>query len=299
MVMTSKGYDMELQQLRHFLAAAELESFTRGAKRVFVSQPALSASIAKLESELGVKLFTRNKRNVVLTPAGRMLFKRAKLIVEECSRARHELKHHDARRVLRLGVINTLSIARIAGLIEQYRRDNPRLKLSVIDAGDAEMERLEREGRIDLALTLLQGRSQGHRKFSHSRALFSEGYRVAMAPDHHLSQSPSVRLADLQDEPFIARSHCEYRRVIQDLTKSGDVRMNVTYITSQDDRALSLVEAGIGIAIVPEHYASAGIVTRPLVEVAVKRSIGFEWGEDDNREEVDQFVAFACNARWP
>lgn len=64
---------MELHQLKQFVAAAESESFTRGAERAFVSQPALSASISKLEDEMGTQLFIRNKRSVVLTPAGRKL----------------------------------------------------------------------------------------------------------------------------------------------------------------------------------------------------------------------------------
>jgi len=289
---------MELQQLRLFLAAAESESFTRGAERAFVSQPALSASISKLETEMGVKLFTRNKRNVVLTPAGRMLLKRAKVIVGECSKAKDELRRHDQARVLRLGVINTLSIAYVARLVEQYRRENPGLALHVIDAKGPELERLEREDRIDLALTLLQTPSTGNRKFVNTRELFSESYRVAMAPDHHLSQSSSISLEMLAKEPFIARAHCEHRRVIQELLKAQNVRLNVTYVTDQDDRAVQLVKAGIGVAIVPAHYRSPDIVTCPLVEMKHNRSIGFAWGQSENSDEISRFVDFASTARW-
>ncbi len=299
MIVISRGYGLELQQLRCFLAAAELESFTQGAKRAFVSQPALSASISKLEAEMGVKLFTRNKRNVVLTPAGQMLLKRAKRIVEECARAKDELKHHEMPRVLRLGVINTLSITHVARLIEQYRRQNPHLRLNVFDASEAEMERLAQAGRIDMALTVLPQQSDNGKPFSHSQALFSESYVVAMATDHHLSQSPSVSLADLEHEPFIARSHCEYRRIFQELLKANDVRLNIAYVTNQDDRALRLVEEGVGVAFIPEHYTSASIVKRPLLQAPGQRTIGFEWGAGENQSEIDQLVAFACTARWP
>ncbi|MDO6562401.1 LysR family transcriptional regulator [Amphritea sp. 1_MG-2023] len=290
---------MELQQLRCFLAAAELENFTRGAKRAFVSQPALSASISKLEAEMGVKLFTRNKRNVVLTPAGRMLLKRAKNIMHECARAKDELKHHDMQRVLRLGVINTLSITHVARLIEQYRRQHPHLRLNVFDASEAEMEQLAQAGRIDMALTVLSAATDNGGAFNQSQALFSESYHLAMAADHHLSQLPSVSLTDLQHEPFIARSHCEYRRVFQALLKDSDVRLTVAYVTNQDDRALRLVEEGVGVAFMPEHYTSPGIVKRPLLNAAEQRTIGFTWAAGNNQDEVDQLVAFACTARWP
>lgn len=289
---------MELQQLRLFLAAAESESFTRGAKRAFVSQPALSASIAKLEAELGVKLFTRNKRNVVLTPAGRTLFERATRIVAECNKARDELKHHGQQRRVRLGVINTLSITHVARLIEPYRRENPGLKLQVFDATMEEMERFAESGRIDMALTLL-GERPGHRQFTHTRPLFSESYKVAMSLHHHLCEVPSLSFKDLEKEPFISRSHCEYRFMLKDLLKSSGVRLNVAYVTNQDDRALSLVEQGVGIAIVPEHYDSPNIIKRSLSELSALRSVGFEWGASDNEQEINQFVDFASTVRWP
>lgn len=289
---------MELQQLRLFLAAAESESFTRGAERAFVSQPALSASISKLEAEVGVKLFTRNKRNVVLTPAGRKLLQRAKLIVGECARAKDELKQHEVQRRLRLGVINTLSITAVARLIEQYRRDNPDLKLDIFDANATEMLKLERDDRIDLALTSVQEGPLSSRRFLFSKPLFSEPYLIAMSRNHHLSRSKTIKIADLDNELFIGRSHCEHRLLIQNLLKQHNVRLNIAYITNQDDRALALVKAEVGIAIVPAHYASSTIVTLPLAEDQNHRTVGFEWGESENLHEIDKFVDFASTVSW-
>lgn len=289
---------MELQQLRLFLAAAESESFTRGAERAFVSQPALSASISKLEDEMGVKLFTRNKRSVVLTPAGRKLLKRAKVIVGECSRAKEELRQHDAEQVLRLGVINTLSVVRIAKLVEQFRRDNPDVLLQVFDVSAPEMERLERENRIDLALTLLLDPSRAGRRFTESETLFTEPYVVAMNYEHHLSQSKGLHFADLAAEPFISRSHCEHRRAVQGLLKEQNVRLNVSYMTDQDERALALVKAGVGISIIPKHYETVDIATSTLLDGEHSRAIGFEWGHSDNSEQIVRFIEFARTVRW-
>ncbi|BBB25799.1 LysR family transcriptional regulator [Amphritea japonica] len=289
---------MELQQLRLFLAAAESESFTRGAERSFVSQPALSASISKLETEVGVKLFTRNKRNVVLTPAGRKLLQRAKLIVGECARAKDELKQHEVQRRLRLGVINTLSITAVARLIEQYRRENPDLKLDVFDSSAADMLKLERDNRIDLALTTVQEGPPLNRRFQCAKPLFSEPYLVAMSRSHHFSKSKVINIKDLNDELFIGRSHCEHRVLIQNLMKQHNVKLNMAYVTNQDDRALALVEANIGLTIVPAHYASSRIITTPMAEDRYQRSIGFEWGENENMNEITQFVDFASTASW-
>ena len=289
---------MELQQLRLFLAAADSGSFTRGAKRVFVSQPALSASISKLETEMGAKLFTRHKRSVELTPAGRTLYKRAKLIVGECSKAKDELKHHHIQRMLRLGVINTLSIAQVSPLIEQFRRQNPDLRLRVFDGTEFELEQLERENRIDISLTLLQPDKNQSRQFTYSQTLFSEAYVVAMSPDHYLSRLNSVGLNDLDGEPFIARSHCEYRRIFEEMIKKEDVSLSIAYVTNQDDRALALVAAGVGIAIVPEHHRFTGVVLSPLRDSTKLRNVGLEWGDESNTEEANAFVEFAKTARW-
>ncbi|HCH69411.1 MAG TPA: LysR family transcriptional regulator [Colwellia sp.] len=289
---------MEIQQLRHFLAAAESESFTRGAERAFVSQPAMSSSISKLEAEVGVKLFIRNKRNVVLTPAGRKLLQRAKLIVGECARAKDELKRHDVQRRLQLGVINTLSITYVTRLIRQYRLENPDLKLKIIDASAAEIHKLEREGRIDLALTLLKEKPTANRNFVYSKKLFSEPYVVAMAHDHHLSRANFVSMKDLNDELFIARIHCEHRQVFENLLKQHNVRLNMAYITNQDERALALVEAEVGVTIVPQHYTSSRITTLPLAEDQNKRAIGLEWGNSENLTEITQFVDFTRTASW-
>ena len=73
---------MELYQIRHFAAVAQTSSFTKGATRAAVSQPALSASIAKLEEELGVKLFHRSPKSVTLTPAGRRFHLTAQEVLE-------------------------------------------------------------------------------------------------------------------------------------------------------------------------------------------------------------------------
>lgn len=83
---------MELYQFRHFTAVAETGSFTKAAARAAVTQPALSVSIAKLEDELGVKLFHRSPKSVTLTPAGRRFKGTADGILEACSKVKVELR---------------------------------------------------------------------------------------------------------------------------------------------------------------------------------------------------------------
>ena len=283
--------------MRLFLAAAETGSFTRGAERAFVSQPALSASISKLEQELGVRLFVRNKRHVALTPAGCKLLKRAKLIIGECGRAKDELLQHDVQRHLRLGVINTLSIERVARFIEQYRQQNPDLTLEVIDAAEEDMQRLQQNGRIDVALTQLSA-SRTTPPGAQTRLLFEERYFVAMSPDCPLGTAKSISIRDLEKEPFIARAHCEHRPVIQALLRQHKMRLNLVYVTTQDERALALIKAGVGVGILPQHYACHQIVLRPLLEDNVARRIGFQWQAGEHEDEIQPLMDFAATVPW-
>ena len=94
---------MELYQIRHFAAVAETGSFTKAAVRAAVSQPALSASIAKLEEELGVKLFHRSPKSVTLTPAGRRFHMTAQEVLSSCNKVKAELRASVADRPLRIG----------------------------------------------------------------------------------------------------------------------------------------------------------------------------------------------------
>src|SRR5260370_15153283 len=101
------SYSMELYQIRHFAAVAQTGSFTKAAIRAAVSQPALSTSIAKLEEELGVKLFHRSPKAVTLTPAGRRFHMTAQEVLGACNKVKAELRASVPDRPLPIGVLRT------------------------------------------------------------------------------------------------------------------------------------------------------------------------------------------------
>src|ERR1700739_1615661 len=106
-------YAMELYQIRHFAAVAETGSFTKAAIRAAVTQPALSTSIAKLEDELGVKLFNRSPKSVTLTPAGERFQATADEILDACNKVKAELQATAVDKPLRIGVLRTLPSAHL------------------------------------------------------------------------------------------------------------------------------------------------------------------------------------------
>src|SRR6202008_3903610 len=124
---------MELYQIRHFSAVAETGSFTKAATRAAVTQPALSASIAKLEEELGVRLFHRSPKSVTLTTAGHRFQITADGILDACNRVKAELQATTADRPLRIGVLRTLPSAHLARLVETLQRGLAGTRIELID----------------------------------------------------------------------------------------------------------------------------------------------------------------------
>lgn len=284
---------MELYQIRQFVAVAETGSFTRGAARVAVSQPALSAAVAKLETEMGVKLFERRRDRVVPTPAGSRFLEAARDILLACNSIKSDLRAITAPRMLRVGVLQTLSTARIADLVGAFGRARPDVAIALFDDSLDGLQRRLDQKRVDVALTSLDPEQ-------HARGLelFVEAFVLAVGQDHRFAKLRSVKLEDLNNEPFIVRTCCENFRETSQLLVSRGVRPRPVYRTDQDDRALALVGAGLGIALVPALHEAPGVVKVPVSDFDLKRRIGLVWRLEAEDERLASFAAFARNHRW-
>ncbi|MGO9238843.1 MAG: LysR family transcriptional regulator [Methylocella sp.] len=124
---------MDLYQIKHFVAVVEGGGFTKGAERVAVSQPAISASIAKLEAELNVKLLERRHSQVVPTPAGTRLLEMGRTILQTCNAAKSEVKAIANRKPLRIAVMSPLSSVPVSNLLNSFQQANPNIPIEVVD----------------------------------------------------------------------------------------------------------------------------------------------------------------------
>jgi DNA-binding transcriptional LysR family regulator len=293
------AYVMDLKQLRHFLAAAETESFSGGAERSFVTQPALSASIAKLEADLETRLFVRSKRGVTLTSEGRRLAETARFVIAECSKVRQDLKRSKTRETVRIGVINTLSMSLVARMVEGLRIEHPNVGVEILDAAPEELQRLVADSKVDVFLKSVTDQRAAHAVRRGEIVLFAEPFVLLTPLDHAFRNRKSVVLADLDGEAFVARMNCESRLPLTELFKASGVRPRVVCRTHQDERAITLVERGFGVAIVPRHVGSErthkiDFAGRPHSRMIVLGRTGIK-----RRDAVDRVVDFAKAARWP
>jgi DNA-binding transcriptional LysR family regulator len=285
---------MELYQIRHFVAVVETGSFTKGAQREAVSQPAISASIAKLEAELQIKLLDRRRSIVVPTPAGMRLLEAGKAMLYLSNSVKAELKTLTAPKLLRLGVLQSLSSRRVSKLLSAFRRASPHIQVEVVDGPSDQLREFLFDHRLDTVLTIVDDIPA---KFA-SRVLFEEPYFLAVPEDHRLAQLPAVDIADLHNEGFIVRTGADkFSDGANELVSRG-IKIRVVYQTDQFDRALALVAAGVGLALVPARSETAAVKLVPVTDLKIVRRYGLIWLNDREVADLDEFITFAEHHGW-
>src|ERR1700733_3121444 len=207
---------MELQQLKYFREVAEREHVTRASEKLFVSQSAVSRAVTQLEKELGVPLFYRQGRAVVLSPYGRIFLQhvtRALSILESGKRLLNEQTGEDSGTVS-LGFLHSLGIEMVPRLIKEYRRKHPRIQFTLLvqRSGETLMEELV-AGSIDLCLSVPGMFEQNDVRWSH---LLNEELLIAMPQTQRLAAKRTLNIRELSSEPFLALSPEHTLRIIFD-----------------------------------------------------------------------------------
>ncbi len=293
---------MDLYQVRYFLTIAETGNFSRAAERLYLSQPSLSTGIKKLEKELGVTLFERGGRRTVLTTAGRSFMEKATVIMEQYEAALHELKGFNDRPTLRVGVLSTMRVAILAGLVSTFQQQHPNV---TIELHDGTLEKLRdglEQGEVDVALTVLSQHGVDNSLVHHdpqtSTVLFRQSLLLAVPLRHPFAQRASIRLADLEGQPFIDRVNCEFFPQECQILDAANIRPQVVYRASHEEWVIALIQAGFGICVMPHWKDIAGVVYLPITDLDFQRTIGVKWRKSQKSELVERFCHFASSHRW-
>ncbi len=285
---------MDIYQIRYFLAIAETGGFTKAAERLLVSQPSLSAGIKKLEQELGVILFERGGRRAVLTPAGQFFLTKAKSILTDYQAVLRELKTFKSQPVLRLGLLRTIRISSFAQLIGAFRQTYPNVAIELQDGGAIELQEQLALGDIDVLVTGLEGVEAN----GNSLPLFQQRIALAVASSHPLAQRKSVRLSELDGQPYIDRMHCKLRASVKQKFVALGLQQHVVYRADNEDWVIALVAAGLGITVMAEWRNLPGITYVPIADWALERTIGLVWRTGHDSESVKAFCKFAASHDW-
>lgn len=248
---------MELYQIRYFLAVAETLNFTRASERSFVSQPALTKAIQRLEEALGGRLFDRSKNAVQLTELGQAMLPNFRQLAEATQTARDKARQmtRALKEVVRIGVMCTLDFQQVLPAFAEAQDGGAELQFCEGNL-EALTDALDR-GDIDLALAASPNETP--RRFA-AEPLFREDYVVAYGDDHRFHGRDRIALAELDREFYCSRSHCEFSHHIDRLLQARQVRLEVVQQSAREDWIQAFVRANYGVAFMPASIArSAGL----------------------------------------
>ena len=253
---------MELQQLKYFREVAERQHVTRAAEKLFVSESAISRAVTQLEEELGVPLFYRQGRAVVLSPYGRLFLEnvtRALGVLESGKRLLREQTEQESGTVS-LGFLHSLGIEMVPGLIKEYRRKHPGIQFTLLvqRSGEMLMEELAGGG-IDLCLSVPGMFGQSDVRWNH---LLDEELLIAMPRTHPLAARRTLSLKELSSEPFLALSPEHTLRIIFDrLCADASFVPKIAFEGRDITTLRGLIAAGLGIGLLPPAPSRfAGVV---------------------------------------
>ena len=259
---------MELDQLRSFVAVAEVRSFTRAASLAHLTQPAISRQIARLEGELGVRLFERYGRRVECTPEGKLLLPLAKGIVSRADEAARMMREHAgmvSTRV-RVGSTGTVFGHLLSPILAAFIKAHPKIHLDLIERDDTLLEEGVFNGELDCAIITAWGSSRA--AVTH---LLTEEMLLVVRRDHRMAGERTVSLADLADEPFLLPGHSlNSANLLTDACRRAGFEPKVPYRANYLELSKALVRQGLGIALLPRMFVPPetldGLVAIPLKE---------------------------------
>ncbi len=249
---------MDVRQLRYFCAIAEEGQISRAAKRLHIAQPPLSQQLKQLEEELGVNLVERNTRHLALTEAGHQFYQRATQIISLMQTAANEV------RDIGLGLSGTLSIGSLPAVgaryvpdrIRQFHESFPEIRFRWREGNTYRMLELLEKDLVEVAMVRLPVPMGNYE----SKLILTEPWVVASsATDSRWHQRRTVRLQELSNVPLILMHRQEgifcHDMAVNEMESRG-ISANIVCESDNISAILSLVERGVGLAVLPESTLS-------------------------------------------
>jgi DNA-binding transcriptional LysR family regulator len=268
--------DLDVRQLRAFVAVAEHCSFTRSAAQLNLSQPALTVQIRTLERVLGLRLFDRNTRSVALTRSGHELLPVLTRILRDIDTVLSDARQLSTLRrgIVRLAVLPSFASGVLPEIIADFRKAHPGIGFVIRDVIASGVAALTLAEEVDLGIT---GGAVSHPDVE--ALLYTHDHMHVVFPDGHaLGERDTILLDDIARYPLILMDAATSVRQIVDaaFAASGlhpDISAEATYMST----AVGMVRAGLGVAILPGSAMEVGAVpslrSRPIAAAGLTRQI--------------------------
>jgi len=288
---------MTLNELRYIVAVAQERNFRRAAEKSFISQPALSLAIQKLEEELGLKIFERGKNNISVTPVGMEIVGQAQRTLEEAERIREiarQGKDHLAG-TLRLGIIYSVGPYLLPDLVPALKKLAPDMPLEIEENITANLDTLLHNGKLDVIIIALPFGDSG----IVTKAVYDEPFEVVVDTEHRWANRRSIRAEELSAEKVLLldSGHCFSNQVAEacpELNRKGaDIQQGTSFETIRN-----MVASGLGITVLPASANSARYRNKllrviPFTNPAPSRRIALAWRKSFARGQAVEVLAQA------
>jgi DNA-binding transcriptional LysR family regulator len=294
-------HGMDLRRLEYFEAVSRLKNFTKAAEELHVAQPSITASILKLEEELGVVLLQRNQRSVTITREGELFLARARHILNDVQNVVNEIQDLGlkANRTLKLAIPTSLGSWIFPIIFSEFSRQYPQINLQVSELGVQKIIDKIGDESIELGFIVLSDPQPSYATlpFSHGQLL------VIFSKTHPFNQYEKIPFELLKPERFILCSGGSYikKKIMAECEKHGFIP-NVIFTPLQVATAFNMVASGAGISFVLDDEIAIikdnpHITVRPLEE-PVEFETGFIWAKNKYLSMVARdFILFMQNTK--
>lgn len=287
---------LELRTLRLFLVLAEELHFGRAAQRLAISQPPLTKHIQQLEEDLGVQLFDRNRRTVKLTPAGSVLVREARRMLNQLDATVEAVKkaEHGDIGYLRIGFVAAVLYMNIENIVRKFEKDIGEIDLTWEEISTAEQVDALQRDRIDLGFAQI-GTPPAELR---AHVVHKERLVAALPDDHPAAKRRKIDLFQLADVPFVTiprDSAPAYFDLVTATCVQAGFSPHIRHYAKHLLSVVSLVGLGRGFALVPATLAKAslpGVALRELNDVSAVAEYSAIW----NRTNQSPVLLRALNA---
>ncbi|WP_416356831.1 LysR family transcriptional regulator [Aureimonas phyllosphaerae] len=272
-----KRIDLSPFELQVFLVLVETGSFRAVAHHFALSQPAVSRAVARIEQRIGARLFDRTSRSVALTPQGEALLPIARRVIHDLTTSLDEITQSLSAigGHVAIAALPSIASAILPPLFARLRRDDPEIRLSIIDTLLDGVTGAVAQGEVDFGIAVEPSRRLPDLVFE---PLTTDRFVAVLSARHALISLPDLSWADLATHPVVAmRSLTSVRQLTDEGFASAGCAVVPAFEVSHLASAGALVAAGLGVTALPElalkAFDTEGIVTRPLTAPVVHRAI--------------------------
>lgn len=287
-----------LTELRYVVALAQERHFGRAAQKCFVTQPTLSLALAKLEDELGVKLFERNKNDVRVTARGGAIVEQARRVLDEVAKIPQMASgsRDQLAGALRLGAIPTIGPYLLPDLVPALRKRAPAMPLAIEENLTGNLAPMLREGELDVVIIALPFALPGVK----TRVVYEEPFSVVVPEGHPWQARKAVKPSELSQENLLVLNagHCFRDQVLEACPGQSNTALPEGRAGSSLETIRNMVASGLGVSVLPAsalapRYATKLLKAVPFTNPVPSRKVALAWRASFDRPLAIETLASA------